>query len=335
MKSNWTPRSSLETWKLRLDLVQRTRSFFMSRKALEVETPTLSRAMGTDPHIDYFETRSIVDGQQQQSELPLYLCTSPEFHMKRLLAAGWGDVWQLCKAYRSGEVGPRHNPEFSILEWYRVGWDWMQLMEEVVTLCVTLSQGHQTPGALKARKPARLITWRDAYRKHCGFDPLFAPVYSMAATAQHLGVPPLNGATREEWLDYLMALQIEPNLGADGPEFLISYPPHHAALAMIENDAAGLPWARRFELYLDGVELCNGYQELCDPQEQAKRFEADLRLREKLGKRIPPIDTEFLAALQNGLPACSGIALGFDRLAMLILGEGSLEDVLTFPVTRA
>ena len=331
----WAPSTDCATWRERMGLVQRTRSFFMSRSILEVETPTLSRAMGTDPYLDYLETRSFIDGTARDNGVALHLCTSPEFHMKRLLAAGWGDIWQLCKAFRGGESGPRHNVEFGILEWYRVGFDWLQLMDEVATFCADLSAGHGTPGAILARKPARRITWREAFQRHCGFDPLHVTTETLFTCAQLFGLTPTPNTSHADILDALMVLAIEPKLGKDGPEFLVSYPPAQAALAQLETDAAGLQWARRFELYLDGVELCNGYQELSDPEEQARRFQHDLQTRRMLGKRLPPIDDEFLVALRAGMPACSGVALGFDRLAMLLLGKNELSEVIAFPVKQA
>lgn len=329
----WKPSISRETWLLRLDLVHRTRSFFASRNCLEVETPTLSHATGTDPHLDYLETCSFVDGRNQNSGIPLYLCTSPEFHMKRLLAAGWGDLWQLGKAFRGGEYGPRHNPEFSILEWYRVGWDWNPLMREVADLCSYLAEGKQTHAAQLAREPYRTVSWRDAYKTHCGFDPLSASLAEIQERAQIFAgndAPML----REEALDLLMVCAIEPALGKAGPEFLVSYPPEQAALAQIETGSDGFPWAKRFELYLNGIELCNGYQELADAEEQARRFLADLEQRTFLAKRHPPQDQNFLNALQAGMPTCSGVALGFDRLVMLLNGKNAITDVIAFPVDR-
>lgn len=331
----WSPACTLDTWKLRVELLHKVRTFFLSHGSLEVETPSLARAIGTDPHLDYLETRSFVDGITADPGIPLYLCTSPEFHLKRLLAAGWGDIWQLCKAFRGGESGPRHNPEFSILEWYRVGWDWNQLMDEVVLLCTNLAQGLPSPSAALARNASSKISWCDAYRVHCGVDALNCSTQDLQFAAERLGIPCLSDSNREEWLDYLMVAAIEPNLGKKGPEFLVAYPAAQAALAQIETGPNGFVWARRFELYLDGVELCNGYQELVDPIEQARRFHTDLELRSSMGKRIPHFDANFLAALSHGMPACSGVALGFDRLVMLLLGKDTLGDVLTFPVERA
>jgi lysyl-tRNA synthetase class 2 len=336
MKSNtWSPVCDLYTWKQRLDLTHKVRSFFVEHPALEVETPSLSRAMGTDPHLDYLATRSFVDGKTTDHGIPLYLCTSPEFHLKRLLAAGWGDIWQLCKAFRSGESGPRHNPEFSILEWYRAGWDWNQLMDEVALICATLAEGLPSNGANLARKASQRITWRDAYQMHCGLNATTCTVDEMQGASIRLGVPSLQEATREEWLDYLMVSVIEPKLGKSGPEFLTHYPASQAALAQTETDATGFHWARRFEMYLDGIELCNGYQELVDAVEQSHRFEVDLAMRKALGKRIPDMDTRFLSALDHGMPACSGVAVGFDRLVMLLLGKETIQEVLAFPMDIA
>lgn len=325
---SWKPSCTLRTWKQRKDLILGIRSFFHTRNVLEVEVPVLSRAMGTDPHLDYFPVESL-DGH------PRFLTTSPEFHLKRLLAADFGDIYSLGKAFRNGETGERHNGEFTILEWYRIGFDWNALMSEVAELCRMLAGSLDTRGAQLARNPLRQITWREAYRIHCGFDPMDASLEDVKTCARQRNIPALAEATQEEWLDYLMVTAIEPQLGKDGPEFLTTYPESQAALAQVERDAEGNSWARRFELYLDGVELCNGYQELVDASEQEQRFKYDLEKRKRLGKPQPPVDEHFLEALRNGMPACSGVALGVDRLIMLLLGKERLSEVLLFPDDRA
>jgi len=341
---NWKPSATLQAWKDRQDLVQKIRSFFMSKSVLEVDVPTMSRAMGTDPHLDYFETRYNIDGAQNEHDKETHLAnkqarrfltTSPEFHLKRLLAAGFPDIYYLGHAFRNGEVGDRHNCEFTILEWYRLGMDWYKLMDEVASLCARLSEGLTSHGAQLARQPLQYLTWRDAYQKHVGFDPIHATLTDMQFAARQNEISLPQNLDRAEILDALMVLAIEPRLGKDGPEFLCAYPAEQAALAQVEIDNAGQQIARRFELYLDGVELCNGYQELSDANEQKQRFTRDLEIRAELKKAQPPIDQNFIAALQHGLPACSGVALGVDRLVMLLLGKKSLSNVLLFPDERA
>ncbi|HSQ41603.1 MAG TPA: EF-P lysine aminoacylase EpmA [Fibrobacteraceae bacterium] len=335
MSPSWKPCATPELWRQRMDLIQQIRSFFASRSILEVESPILSHCMGSDPQIDYLETRSFVDGPVHNPGEALYLCTSPEFHMKRLLAAGWGDIWQLTRAFRGGESGARHNPEFSILEWYRVEWDWNALMNEVAELCATLAGNLDGRGAQLARSSFMRTTWREAYVRHCGLDPVGASDDALLECARSQGISLVGQPSRQVVLDSLMVLVIEPRLGKRGPEFLTRYPAEQAALAQVETDASGWRWARRFELYLDGVELANGYQELCDPDEQANRFATDLEQRKEMGKRCPPIDESFLDSLRHGLPACSGVALGVDRLVMLLLDKESIADTLTFPIDRA
>jgi lysyl-tRNA synthetase class 2 len=334
----WAPSATIQTWRARQGLIEQIRSFFMERAVLEVDVPTLSQAIGTDPHLDFYETRFEIGGAphiSSESGLRRFLTTSPEFHLKRLLAAGFPDIFYLGKAFRNGEAGDRHNGEFTILEWYRIGWDWDQLMEEVLNLCAILAQKSNSPAATLARKPVRKITWQNAYKVHCGFDPLDSSLSEIENCAERLGLSPFPGASREDWLDLLMGTVIETKLGRQGPEFLTHYPPAQAALAQIEEMPDGTHWARRFELYWDGIELCNGYQELCDPMEQRQRFEQDIQHRELLGKVNPVLDMHFLAALEQGLPACSGVALGIDRLAMLLLGKNTIRDVLLFPDARA
>jgi len=330
--ANWQPTISKDVWLSRMDLIHKIRSFFVQRQVLEVETPLLSQAMGTDPHLDYFETRDFIDGSKSSGK-EFFLMTSPEFHMKRLLAAGFGDIWQFCKAFRCGESGHRHNPEFTMLEWYRVHWDWHQLMQEVQDLVQSIAQTRSTPAALLIQQAWKKITWQEAYIHFVGINPLEASVSDFAQKAIELNLPQLpDSSSLSNWQDYFMTSLIEPQLGFDAPTYLTHYPATQAALAQL--DSTDPRFAKRFELYIHGIELCNGYQELIHAEEQKKRFVLDLQERKDLHKRLPPIDSLFLQALEAGMPPCSGVALGVDRLVMLLLDKENLEDVLLFPSQR-
>lgn len=309
----FAPSASRETWVKRGKLLRRVREFFDKRSVLEVETPTLSFASGTDPNLDYFETESP----------KFYLPTSPEFHLKRLLAAGFGDVYSIARSFRKGEVGAKHNSEFTMVEWYRVGFPMERLMREVEEFCSEI---------LGREVRARRTTYAEAFEKYAGIS-----AYSESETewrnccAAH-GLPPIEGEFRSaEWRDYVMSEVVEKSLDMQNGEFIYEYPESEAALAKTAVGRDGRIVGRRFELYLGGYELCNGYQELTDAKEQARRFLEDLKTREGMGKPKPQIDTRFLAALEHGMPECSGVALGLDRLFMLALGKKEIGEVLLFP----
>ena len=314
MENNFAPTCSRETWKVRQSLLAKVRAFFESRGVLEVETPVISNAGGTDPQLDYFE----VEGKR-------YLMTSPEFHMKRLLAAGFGDIFQITKSFRKDEFGSHHNNEFSMVEWYRVGMPQEQLMDEVEALVSEI-----------LGKPinARRTRWIDAFRNYAGVDPLSAAAEDFVATCKSRDIPLPADTTvmsREDWWDYLMVFAVEPALAKNGPEFILDYPQSQAALAQTYVGEDGYTWARRFELFVDQVELCNGYTELTDANEQRRRFNADLEIRRSMGKPQPTLDENFLKALESGMPACSGVALGLDRLFMLAMNKKEIKDVILFP----
>ncbi|MBR5692669.1 MAG: EF-P lysine aminoacylase GenX [Fibrobacter sp.] len=314
--SKFAPTCTRETWVERQALLAKVRSFFLGKNILEVESPTLSNAGGTDPQLDYFE----VDSRPRQ-----YMMTSPEFHMKRLLAAGFGDIFQITKSFRKDEFGSHHNNEFSMVEWYRVGMPQEQLMDEVESL-VSSVLGHP----LNAKR----TRWIDAFKNYAGVDPFCKDLTNFSDTCEYHGVPVPERCgmmSREDWWDYLMVFVVEPALASHGPEFITDYPPSQAALAQTYVDKDGLTWAKRFELFVNKVELCNGYTELTDVAEQRRRFEADLDIRRKAGKSLPPLDERFLAALESGMPECSGVALGLDRLFMLALGKSEIADVILFP----
>jgi lysyl-tRNA synthetase class 2 len=315
-QKKFRPTCDRDSWVQRQALMGKVRRFFESRGVLEVETPVVSYAGGTDPQLDYFE----VAGSPNR-----YLMTSPEFHMKRLLAAGYGDIFQITKSFRKDEFGAHHNNEFSMVEWYRVGMPQEQLMDEVEAL-VSEIMGQPVN--------ARRTRWIDAFRNYAGVDPLSATPADFATACSSRNIPlpaDVTAMSREDWWDYLMVFAVEPALAKNGPEFILDYPQSQAALAQTYVGEDGHTWARRFELFVDQVELCNGYTELTDAKEQRRRFEADLEIRKQMGKPQPTLDENFLAALESGMPACSGVALGLDRLFMLALHKKEIKDVILFP----
>ncbi|UCE88726.1 MAG: EF-P lysine aminoacylase GenX [Pseudomonadota bacterium] len=322
---DWRPSAVLETLRLRAVLFARLRAFFAARGVLEIETPLLSRAAVTEPHLASFVVSEPVGTQG-----PLrYLQTSPEYAMKRLLAAGSGPIYQICKAFRAGEVGRRHNPEFTMVEWYRPGLDHQQLMEEVAALLGALLAGYVECAA------PQCVSYQEIFRRHAGVDPLAAGVSELRAAAQHHGVDAVAGLTAEDrdgWLDLLLTQVIEPCLPA-GPLFVYDYPASQAALARLNSQDERV--AERFELYFNGLELANGFNELCDPAQQRSRFARDQQRRRAAGLAAVPIDEHLLDALEHGLPAGAGVAVGFDRVVMLAAGASHINQVLAFPDERA
>jgi lysyl-tRNA synthetase class 2 len=315
--NDWRPAASPVALARRAELLAAVRGFFASRGVLEVETPLLASHGVTDPAI---EPLVVQDGAMLCA--PRYLQTSPEYAMKRLLAAGSGPIYQLCKAFRDGEAGRRHNPEFTMLEWYRPGFDHHALMAEVAEL-LELCLG---PGGW------RKVSYAELFEEHFALDPHRADAAELAAVARaQLDTGDLE-LDRDGWLDLLLSHRIEPAL--EGIVCVYNYPASQAALARVD-DSGPVPVAERFEFYVDGLELANGYHELADPAEQARRFAADnaARRRRGLAERAP--DPRLLAALQAGLPPCSGVALGFDRLVMAATGAAGLDEVLAFPWGRA
>ncbi|MDI9244861.1 EF-P lysine aminoacylase EpmA [Marinobacter sp. CHS3-4] len=316
---HWQPSASLAALKSRAQQLAWVRGFFASRNVLEVETPILGRCSVTDLNID-----SVPVGPGGDEDR-LWLQTSPEYPMKRLLAAGLGDVYQIARVFRSGERGARHNPEFSLLEWYRTGFDDADLMGEVADLVC---------GWLDCPRPVT-VTYRDAFIRFAGIDPFSASDEELRAMCQPwMDAAQRSGLLRDECLDLLMSLQIEPELASLGPVFVTGYPASQAALARV-TEVNGRLQAHRFELYIEGLELCNGYWELTDPAEQRARFEADNRARREAGKSEMPFDEALLSAMESGIPECAGVALGLDRLLMLKLGVDDISEVLAFPDERA
>jgi len=320
----WRPGATPEVLRLRARLRSRIRRFFERRGVLETDTPTLSSAAPTDPHIHSLSTR--VDGCRG----PRYLQTSPEFPMKRLLAAGVGDCWQLARVFRDGERGRLHAPEFDLLEWYRTGFDHHDLMDEVEELVRTAAGGDREVPA------AQRWSYREAFLQHAGIDPLDAGVGTLVERARAHGLGDVAGLDeddRDGWLDRLLTGCVLPAISTGAPVFIHAWPASQAALARLEPGDPRV--ARRFELYWQGIELANGFHELADAHEQRRRFDADLAHRREAGLDEPPVDERLLAALAEGLPDCAGVALGFDRLCLCIAGLDDLDDVLAFPPERA
>ncbi len=320
----------MATLRQRALILEWIRAFFRGRGVLEVETPLLCAAGAVDAHLDPIRLRCTAGGRRT-----LYLMTSPEHSMKRLLAAGSGPIYQVAKAFRDGERGSLHNPEYTILEWYRPGWDHHALMDEVEQLVGGLlaAFGAGEPGG--ASEPFHRITYRDAFQRALAIDPHRASVDELTRAARRTGaaVPESPPQDRDGWLDLLLVNGVQKTLGFDRPAFVLDFPASQAASARIRDDDP--PVAERFELYVRGVELANGYHELLDPREQRRRYTEANRMRRAMGKRSLPIDHRLLAALRAGVPESSGVAVGLDRVIMVAVGAGQIDEVIAFPVERA
>ncbi|MFZ7094879.1 EF-P lysine aminoacylase EpmA [Luteimonas dalianensis] len=328
MSEAWRPSAGPEALRLRARLNAEIRELFRERGVLEVETPILSHAGNTEPNIASFHVE--FTGHVDAGPRRRWLRTSPEYPLKRLLAAGLGDCYELGRVFRDGEAGGRHNPEFTMLEWYRVGWDHLRLAEEVIEVV-------QLALALVGRTatPVR-SSYRDLFRQHLDLDPMRAPEDELRA-ALAIDIDP-QGLGRDDWLDLLMTHRIQPRLAQDSILVLHGYPASQAMLARVGEDDGEpdpAPVAERFELFLGPLELANGYHELRDANEQAARFERDRARRSGRGDVDPGVDGNLLAALEHGLPGCAGVALGVDRLLMAMLGTDRIADVLAFDFARA
>lgn len=318
---SWRPTASLAALGRRAATLAAAREFFAQRGILEVETPLLSAAAVSDPQIESLATQ--LAGRAGKA----YLCSSPEYAMKRLLAAGSGDIYQICKAFRDGEWGRWHNPEFTLIEWYRLGFDDAALMTEVETLL-----GHLlTP--YRRLAPAERLSYADAMRRHAGIDVHAAGDEELAESAHRHGIDFEGDLDRDGRLDLLMSLIVGPRLGFERPCFIGDYPVSQAALARLKTGPP--PVAARFELYLDGIELANGFHELADAPQQRARFARDLAIRRARGLAAAPLDERLLAALASGIPDCAGVALGFDRLVAISLAAPRLADAMAFTIDNA
>ena len=318
--TDWQPGTNRAMLQRRAELLSALRHFFLERSVMEVDVPSLGRSTVTDSNIE-----SIYVGTYSNSG---YLQTSPEYFMKRLLATGAGDIYCLGKAFRQGELGSRHNPEFSLLEWYRCGWDEHQLMNEVAEL---ISQLHA-----KKSSQSLVITQRsyaDCFIEAVGVDPHSAELRQLQEMAVAAASASWADETRANCLDLLFSQLVEPQLPL-GLVFVYQYPACQSALAQLDSNTQGQLVSRRFEVFLNRMELANGYLELTDSGEQRKRFAADIKQRELTGRAPIPIDQHLLAALDQGLPSCAGVALGVDRLLMQLEGADSIAKVMPFSWDR-
>jgi lysyl-tRNA synthetase class 2 len=305
---NWQPTASIENLKQRAIVMQNIRNFFAKRNVLEVETPLFYPSTVTDPVQKAFQLGNC------------FLQTSPEYAMKRLLAANSGDIFQICKAFRDDEVGRCHNPEFTMLEWYRIGFRLSDLMDETSDLLQLI---------LNCEKPER-ITYQQLFINILNVDPLTADVNILKniAAAQNIHLSDsFDNEDKDTWLDILITHAIEPHIGKTKPIFIYNYPASQAALAKINPDKTT---AQRFEVYYQGMELSNGYDELLDPNELEKRFHQDNQIRKSRGLPERPIDEKLLAAQRHGIPDCSGVSLGLDRLMMLVVQAKHIKEIMAF-----
>lgn len=310
--------SRLSMLRLRAELCALIRAFFAERGVLEVETPILSAAGNTEPNIEGFVTH--FTGHVDAGARERFLRTSPEYPLKRLLAEGLGDCYELGRVFRNGEAGRHHNPEFSMLEWYRVGFDDRRLAGETVEL---VQQAQQLTGQAGE---VRITTYRELFRQALGLDPFDADLAALRAPLADFGIDP-EGLTRDDWLDLLMTHRIQPAFRPGDITVIHDWPASQCALARIRLDEP--PVAERFELYLGRHELANGYHELNDATEQRARFERENRKREQRGKAVLPLDERLLDTL-DAMPDCAGVALGIERLMMCLLDVDAIGEVMAF-----
>lgn len=306
---DWRPSASIALLKARAELYGSVRAFFMAHGVMEVATPVLSAHATVDRHIDSYAAG---DG---------WLQTSPEFAMKRLLCAGSGPIYQICPVFRREESGRHHNPEFTLLEWYRPGYDHYRLMDEMEALLLAVG----APAT-----PYERLSYQQAFLRHAGLDPFTATLAQLQAAARFDGDAGTQAQDRDFWLDLIMSATVGPRLGLAAPVFLHDFPATQAALARVQDGRA-----QRFEVFWKGIELANGFYELNDAAEQQRRFEVDQAWRAANGRVVPPYDRLLIAALQAGLPDCAGVALGLDRLLMLLYDASSVAATLAFAVDRA
>ncbi|EGQ9099266.1 elongation factor P--(R)-beta-lysine ligase [Vibrio alginolyticus] len=319
MQTNWQPTASIDQLRQRATLIASIRQFFADRQVMEVDTPAMSHATVTDIHLHTFQTEFVGPGYADGSKL--FFMTSPEFHMKRLLAAGSGCIYQINKAFRNEENGRYHNPEFTMLEWYRVGFDHHKLMDEMDDLLqLVLKCG-----------AAQRMTYQQAFIDVLGVCPLEGSMTELKAVASKLGLSDIAEPEedRDTLLQLLFSVGVENKIGQDVPAFVYDFPASQAALAKINPQDHRV--ADRFEVYFKGIELANGFHELDNPKEQLARFEQDNAKRIEMGLKPQPIDYHLISALEAGLPDCAGVALGIDRLIMLALGCDHIDQVTAFP----
>lgn len=320
---SWQPTTTHEARVARAELLRTIREFFYARNVLEVDTPLLSNGTVTDEHLDAFDTQ--FNFASSGKPTTLYLQTSPEYAMKRLLCADRGSIYQVCKAFRHEGEGRWHNPEFTMLEWYRLDFDHFALMDEVDAL---LQETLNTASADK-------MTYQQAFQTYLKIDPLSADndVLLKAMKEQNIDIHAPQNLSYDSKLQLLFSYVIEPKIGNEKPCFIYDFPASQAALAKLSS--ADERVAERFEVYYQGAELANGFHELSAAKEQRERFETDNEKRKETGLPAKPIDENFLSALDAGLPPCSGVALGIDRLLMLKTNASHIQEVINFTVSRA
>lgn len=320
---NWQPSADISSLKRRAELIGHIRQFFVERNVLEVDTPAMSHATVTDIHLHTFQTEFIGPGYADGRKL--FFMTSPEFHMKRLLASGSGCIYQIAKAFRNEEAGRYHNPEFTLLEWYRVGFDHHDLMNEM----------DQLLQLVLSCKQAERMTYQQAFVDVLNVCPLQGSMNELKSVARTLGLSDIAEpeTDRDTLLQLLFSMGVEPKIGQQVPAFVYDFPASQAALAKINPNDNRV--ADRFEVYFKGIELANGFNELDDAEEQLRRFEQDNEKREKMGLASQPIDYHLIEALRHGLPQCSGVALGIDRLIMLACRQTHIDEITAFPFPRA
>lgn len=327
MQRAWQPTCSVAMLQLRARMLTNIRAFFSQKQVLEVETPLLSHTIGTDPQLEFFSTDYCLPPLQHR----LFLQTSPEFSMKRLLAAGSGSIYQICKAFRNGEAGRFHNPEFTMLEWYRVGFDLTQLMDEIAELILSLFAAEQ----VKLESVQR-VSYQAIFQQHTRLNALVFSYADYCAYALSHDVSEAVSLCEHDhalWLDFLFSHCVQPHLNNDNLYMVYGYPACQSSLARINADNPLI--TDRVELFINGVELGNGFYELTDAVEQNQRFDDEITTRQQ--KKLPDVvkDERLIAALKTGLPECSGIAIGLDRLLMLLSKSTSIDDVLSFSIHRA
>lgn len=327
-QSLWRPSASMLTLQKRARLLREIRAYFDARGVLEVETPMLSANATVDAYIESFATQFRPIGRETSQDC--YLHTSPEFAMKRLLCAGSGDIYSLGKVFRNGEAGGRHNPEFTMLEWYRVGMDDQDLMDDVANLLCSVANFQEV----------RRCSYAELFEQYLRVNPNTISDEKLSRLVSDKVDARLQGLARNNCLDLLFSHYVEPNLRSSEPNvlagyFVYDYPATMSALARLNNNADGHPVAARFELFVNGIELANGYHELLDAKQQHARFKQEQEIRRQRGYHIYPYDQNMIDALAHGMPDCAGVALGIDRLLMLILDTRNIADVLAFDFSRA
>lgn len=320
-EADWKPSASIQNLLKRAKIIAELRQFFTERGVLEVETPAMSEFSVTDVHLSTFNTQFLSPFASQAKTL--HLITSPEYHMKRLLACGSGAIFQICRVFRNEESGKRHNPEFTMLEWYRPFFDMYRLINEVDDLLQQILDC----------EPAESFSYQFVFQTYVGLDPLTASKSQLVAKAREHGFPCDDDEERDTLLQFLFSEIVEANIGKDRPTAVYHFPATQAALAQISSEDHRV--AERFEFYYKGLELANGFHELSDAQEQIRRFEQDNLQRQKMGLPPQQLDQRFLSALRAGIPNCSGVALGVDRLLMIAMNAEQIDEVMAFGVERA